>query len=83
MEIKIFGPGCAKCVATESVVKATLNELGVKADIKKISSIEEMMEFGVMMTPAVAVDDVIIFQGSVPKKDDFIKALALLTRNKR
>ncbi|MEM3555193.1 MAG: thioredoxin family protein [Candidatus Micrarchaeia archaeon] len=83
MEIKIFGPGCAKCVITEKVIREALAEAGIKADVKKISDINTMIEFGVMMTPAVAVDDVIIFQGSIPKKDEFIKALTLLTKNKR
>ncbi|QLJ52724.1 MAG: hypothetical protein Sv326_0549 [Candidatus Fermentimicrarchaeum limneticum] len=75
MEIKIFGPGCAKCVLTEKVVREALGELGIKADIEKVSDINTMVESGVMMTPAVAVDGAVIFQGRVPKKDEVVAAL--------
>lgn len=83
MEIKILGTGCPKCIATEKVAMEALQELGLKADVKKITDVEQIMELGVMMTPAVAVDDVIIFQGKIPKRDEFVKALTLLMNNKR
>jgi len=80
MEIKIFGPGCARCILTEKVVKDALGELGINADVEKVKDVNKMVEFGVMMTPAVAVDGAIIFQGRVPKKDEVVKALASLKR---
>jgi small redox-active disulfide protein 2 len=75
MEIKIFGPGCAKCVLTEKVVREALSELGIKADIERVSDINTMVEFGVMMTPAVVIDGAVIFQGRVPKKDEVVAVL--------
>ena len=72
--IKILGTGCAKCRQTEAVVRETLAELSVSANIEKVEDIEKIMEYDVMSTPALVVDGRVMIRGKVPTKEE-IKAL--------
>lgn len=72
--IKILGTGCARCKQTESIIRETLDEVGVSANIEKITDIEDIVGYGVMVTPAVVVDDKVLFTGKVPTKED-VKAM--------
>lgn len=63
--IQILGTGCAKCrQLTENAEKAA-QELGLDYQIEKVSDINQIMGFGVMMTPALAVDGVVKLAGKV------------------
>lgn len=70
MEIKVLGPGCAKCEKTLEAVKQAVADTGVAADVKKVTNILEITEYGVMMTPAVVVDGEVKCTGKVPSVDD-------------
>lgn len=70
MEIKILGPGCAKCRQTETVVKKAVAEAGVAAHIEKVSDLMEIAGYGVFGTPAVIVDGEVKSVGKIPKKQD-------------
>jgi small redox-active disulfide protein 2 len=70
MEIKVFGPGCARCNETEQLVKDVLAAGGVAATVMKVSDLKEMMMAGIMSTPAVAVDGVVKSTGKVPSKEE-------------
>ena len=70
MKITVYGPGCAKCKQTEELVRRVVTEMGVQADIVKVSDIKEMVTAGIMSTPALAVDGVIKMAGRVPKADE-------------
>lgn len=72
MEIKVFGPGCAKCAETEKLVKEVVAAKGGNITVQKISDLKEMMAAGVMSTPAVAVDGVVKSTGKVPSKKDIV-----------
>ena len=72
--IKILGTGCAKCKQTEAVVRETLAEISVSANIEKVEDIEKIMEYDVMSTPALVVDGRVMIRGKVPTKEE-IKAL--------
>lgn len=76
MEIKVFGPGCANCKKTEDIVRAVVDELGKSANIEKISDFKEMMKYGVMSTPAVAIDGKVVMTGRVPAKAEVIEWLS-------
>ena len=56
MEIKVLGPGCAKCNKTEKVVMDALAEAGVAANVEKVSDMMKIAGYGVLGTPAVVVD---------------------------
>ncbi|MCJ7607781.1 MAG: thioredoxin family protein [Thermoplasmata archaeon] len=66
MKIEVFGMGCPKCNMLETNVKKVLNELGVKAEVVKITSIDEMVERGLMSTPALVIDGELVVAGRVP-----------------
>ena len=80
MEIKILGTGCPKCIATEKVVREALSDLKMDVTVEKLTSVDEIVELGVMLTPAVAIDGAIMFGGRVPKKEEVIKVLSSLKR---
>lgn len=65
MIFQVMGPGCAKCNQLAENVKAAADELRVEYEIVKISDFNEMMKFGVMMTPALAIDGVVKAVGKV------------------
>ncbi len=73
MEIKILGPGCAKCNKTEKLVREAIDETGVDASIEKVSDMMQIASYGVFGTPSVIIDNVVKCTGKVPKKND-IKA---------
>ncbi|MFW3145406.1 MAG: thioredoxin family protein [Thermoplasmatota archaeon] len=75
MEIEIFGTGCAKCKRLEKHVRKAVNELKVKADVKKVEDITEIMNRGVMMTPALAIDGKIVFSGKTSDINEIKKII--------
>lgn len=70
MEIKILGPGCAKCRKTEEMVKEALNESGAEATVEKVTDIMKIAGYGVMGTPAVVIDGEVKSVGKIPTKVD-------------
>jgi small redox-active disulfide protein 2 len=72
MEIKVLGPGCAKCLQAEQIVKAAVAESGVAATVEKVTDVMEIAGYGVFGTPAVIVDGDVKVVGKVPKKDDVL-----------
>ena len=72
MEIKILGPGCPKCQQTEKVVKEAVAEVGVAADIEKVTDTMKIAGYGVFGTPAVVVDGKVKSVGKIPKKEDVL-----------
>lgn len=75
MEIKVFGPGCAKCHKTEEIVRQAIAETGVEATIQKVTDVMEIAKQGVFGTPAVVIDGDVKCVGKVPKKEDVINWL--------
>ena len=75
MDIKILGPGCAKCSQTADIVKKTVEEAGIEASINKVTDIMEIAQFGVFGTPAVVIDGDVKCVGKIPKKDEIISWL--------
>ena len=65
MKIQILGPGCPKCKALEQNVREALARLAVEAEVEKVTDIDRMMDMGVMMTPALVLDGVVLSVGRV------------------
>jgi small redox-active disulfide protein 2 len=76
MEIKVLGPGCAKCGEAEKIMKAAVEEAGVAATIEKVSDFQQIAKFGVFSTPAVVIDGQIKCVGKVPSKAEALDWLA-------
>lgn len=66
MEIKVLGPGCAKCKATADMITRVASEAGKAVTIEKIKDMRQIVGFGVMTTPAVVVGGKVVHKGSVP-----------------
>ena len=70
MEIKVLGPGCAKCSKTEKLVQEVIREIGVDASVEKITDMMQIASYGIFGTPSVIVDGEVKCTGKVPKKSD-------------
>lgn len=75
MDIKILGSGCAKCHALERAVRAAVEREGLDATITKVEDIMDIMNYGVMITPAMVVDNKVLLKGRVPSEDEIITML--------
>lgn len=69
MKIEILGVGCAKCVKLEELVRATIGEMGLNADISHVQDIKKIMGYGVMTTPALVIDGEVKVAGKIPSAD--------------
>ena len=76
MEIKILGTGCPNCVTLEKNAKTALKALGIDARLKKVTDIVKIMEYGVMSTPAIVVDEEVKAYGKVCTVDEIKKLLS-------
>jgi small redox-active disulfide protein 2 len=76
MEVKVLGPGCAKCNKTEKLIQEVINETGTDARVEKITDMMQIASFGVFATPSVIIDNQVKCAGKVPKKEDIKKWLA-------
>lgn len=74
--IQILGPGCPKCKKLAENAQAAVAAAGIECEIVKVTDINEIMKFGVMMTPALAVDGEVKIVGKVPSPDEIKKMLA-------
>jgi len=72
MEIKVLGPGCAKCRQAEKAVCDAVAEAGVAAEVEKVTDMMQIAGYGVLSTPAVVVDGEVRSVGKVPKKDEIL-----------
>ncbi|MBW1702788.1 MAG: TM0996/MTH895 family glutaredoxin-like protein [Deltaproteobacteria bacterium] len=72
MEIKVLGPGCPKCQATEKNVKEAVAESGLDAQVDKVTDIMEIARYGVFGTPAVVIDGKVKCVGKIPEKQEIM-----------
>ena len=75
MKIQVLGTGCQKCTKLAESAEAVAVELGIDFEIEKISDINQIMAFGVMMTPALAIDGEVKVVGKVPSADEIKELL--------
>jgi len=67
MEIKVLGTGCAKCKSLEKVTRKAVDELNLDATVTKVEDIQKIMEYFVMRTPALVIDEKVVLSGQLPK----------------
>ena len=70
MKIKILGHGCPKCRQAEKIVKETVAENGVNAQVEKVTDVMEIAGYGVFGTPAVVINNEVKCVGKIPKKEE-------------
>lgn len=76
MKIQILGTGCPKCRKLAENAEEAARQLGVEHEIEKVTEIDKIMTFGVMMTPALAVDGEVKAAGKIPSVEEIRKMLA-------
>ena len=75
-DLKILGTGCPKRRKLEAMVREQVSKQGIEAEISHVTNLDEIMEYGVIMTPALVVDNEIKISGKVPSEKELIEALA-------
>jgi small redox-active disulfide protein 2 len=75
MKIEILGMGCPKCKQLTANAEAAVKELNIQAEIGKVMDIDKITEYGVMITPALAVDNTVVSAGKLLSKDEIKKIL--------
>ncbi len=73
MKIEILGTGCSKCKKTKEIIEKVLENNGVKAEVVKVEDIEKILNYGVMITPAVVIDGEVKLVGKVPDEKEIRK----------
>jgi small redox-active disulfide protein 2 len=76
MKLQILGTGCAKCNALTMAAEKAAQTLGIPYELEKVTDLNRIMSFGVMLTPALVVDGKVKVSGKVPSVDEVKKLLA-------
>ena len=75
MEIKILGTGCPKCNALEKVTINVLAELNIAANVSKVEDIMQIMNYGIISTPALVIDEKVVIKGRLPSENEIKEIL--------
>ena len=75
-DVKVLGPGCKRCEATEQMVRAEAAKLGVEVKVAKVTDYAQIARFGIVSTPGVVIDGKVVHAGGLPKTEDLAKWLA-------
>lgn len=78
MTIKVLGPGCKNCVSLAENTKAALEQLGMQAELIKVTDFKDIAAYGVMSTPALVVDERVVSYGKVLKPKEVANILEKL-----
>ncbi|NDV42666.1 thioredoxin family protein [Flagellimonas sediminis] len=73
--VKILGTGCPKCQNLTKVVKEVISENKLDASVEKVEDILEIMQYNVMITPALVVDEKVVMKGRIPSKEEVLALL--------
>ena len=64
--VKVYGPGCKRCQATEAMVKAAAEKLGIEVEVEKVTDPKSIAIAGVLSTPGISVDGKLVHAGGLP-----------------
>ncbi|MCK9604741.1 MAG: thioredoxin family protein [Candidatus Omnitrophica bacterium] len=70
MKIEVVGPGCARCITVEKNVREAVRQLGISAEVIKVTDVAEFAKKGIMFTPGIIVDGQVKFSGKIPTVDE-------------
>lgn len=76
VKVEVLGTGCAKCQKLEANAKKAVADLGIDAQVEKVSDLDSIMSYGVMMTPALAIDGEVKIMGKVPDAAEIGKMIS-------
>jgi small redox-active disulfide protein 2 len=75
MKIEILGPGCPKCMSMEKNVEKAVAQLAVQVDVEKVTDIQQIIQKGVMSTPALVIDGKVVLQGKNPTVQQLVEII--------
>jgi small redox-active disulfide protein 2 len=76
-DVKVLGPGCARCTTTAEMVQQEADRLGTAVKIEKVSDYVAIAGYGVVSTPGIVIDGKVVHAGGLPKAEDIAKWLAV------
>jgi small redox-active disulfide protein 2 len=76
MNIKILGPGCARCHQLGKTTQEVVKELGIDADIEEVKDINKIMEYPILTTPGLVIDGKLVCAGRIPAKTELSQLIA-------
>lgn len=75
MKVQILGTGCSKCKVLTANAERAVRELGLHAEIEKVTDIRDIMKFQILMTPGLVIDGTVRSAGRIPSPDEIKKML--------
>ena len=81
MNIKVLGPGCGRCQQLEKTIKEVVKELGIDATVEEVKDIKKFLDYNVMMTPGLVVDEQVVISGKVPTKAEVTQLVVTALAN--
>jgi len=70
LDVKVLGTGCAKCKSLERLCRKAVEELNLKASVSKVEDFQKIMEYGVMSTPGLVINEELILSGKLPDYEE-------------
>ncbi len=77
--VKVLGTGCKKCITLEQKVREVINKNKIEATVEKVSEIEDIMKYRIMMTPGLVINEKIKSTGIIPKDEQILSWLNEVT----
>lgn len=72
MIVKILGTGCKKCTTLQEKVQEVINTNNIEATVEKVTDINDIMNYGIMMTPGLVIDEKVVSVGIIPKDEQIL-----------
>lgn len=75
-DVKVLGPGCARCRATAEMVRDQAAKLGIEVNVEKVTDYAVIAGFGIASTPGIVIDGKVVHAGGLPRPDDVARWLS-------
>ena len=76
LTIKVLGPGCANCKKLEAIARQAIDQLGIQADVIKVTEYPEIMAYNIMSTPGLVINEKVVSTGRIPSAAEITTWLA-------